>query len=390
MPSKLQSALLKGKFSMQILLSKPYETTPEDLYPIIQNLINQLINAWELFWGDSLRLIILPAFHKEVVDLSGGRKTMVDRQEPAARPENLLIEFFGQKIGTVQIVQFSRYPSKSRVIVKLLVSEKYYLDLDPDLGNKNAGEDKDFHNRLGGYNQAFSVMNYLVNGIKAILDLPTYNEEFTQLEDGQKLVFKFDGHAWHLEFGRVKKDLQDMKGLHYIHILLRHPNKEILSTELVQLVNYVVPEDTDFSGTRKDVSENVIQHGFDDELSITIGTDFYSKLDSEAVRSYKQRISEIEGELEILQDAGGDTAEMSELLNEKEQLSNELLNVGRNIIIPSIEKARQSVTQSISRSYKRIRQSPDEMIGLVGYLSSRIKCGIRFLYTHDPKITLDL
>jgi hypothetical protein len=54
---------------MQILLNKPFETTPEDLYPIVQKLINQLLRRWDLFWADELRLKVIPDVQTKTANL---------------------------------------------------------------------------------------------------------------------------------------------------------------------------------------------------------------------------------------------------------------------------------------------------------------------------------
>ena len=375
---------------MQILLDKSYETTPEDLHPIVQKLINQLLINWDFLWIDNLHLEIMSVLQTEVVEFDGGKKVVTIHQVPAARPENLLIEFFGYKIGSIQVVQFSRYPSRSRVVIKLIVSENDYKIGILEPIDEQSNKDDDILNRLGGYNHAFYIMNYLTNGINNFLTPDDQVKVNDRSGNKQKLLFQRDGELWHLEFDRDKKDLEDFKGLHYIHTLLNRPNKEIHSIELYRLGNAISLENIFFPSGKKLLPGKEINPGYDEGLAISDIDDHYSKLDPSAKEEYRNRINELESKLEILKDAGGDSAEINELEKEREWILNELSGEQRNIIVPESERARQTITQAIKRAYKKMMESPHEMTGLVRYLSSTIKGGKLFIYQHDENIELEL
>jgi hypothetical protein len=90
---------------------------------------------------------------------------MTNSEVPAERPENLLIEFFGFKIGSIQVVQVTRYPSRSNILIKFRVTINDYLIYSPVPIDEHSKEYDDFLNRNGGYSQALFIMNYLTNGI---------------------------------------------------------------------------------------------------------------------------------------------------------------------------------------------------------------------------------
>jgi hypothetical protein len=375
---------------MQILLDEPYETTPEDLYPIVQNLINQLLVKWDFLWIDNPQMRIQPDLLTEVVELDGGMKTVTQRQVPATRPKNLLIEFFGYKIGSIQIVQVSRFPSKSRVVIKLRVSEKDYTinSTKPNDDKSNASDN--VLNRLGGYNQAFYIMNYLTNGIINLLTPGDQASGNNQSGNKQKLIFQRNGALWNLEFDREKKDLEDYKGMHYIHALLNRPNKEIPSIELYRLGNAISPENIFFPAGKKVIPGKEIIPEYDEGLTISGIDDHYSNLDLSAKEEYQDRLKEIESKLDILIDAGGDSADTYELERERDWIIDALSGEHRNLVIPESEKARQTVTQAIKRAYKKMLVGPHEMTGLVRDLRSTINGGKLFIYQHDENIELEL
>jgi hypothetical protein len=375
---------------MQILLDEPYETTPEDLYPIVQYLINQLLIKWDFLWIDNPQLRIQPDLLTEVVELDGGMKTVTQRQVPATRPQNLLIEFFGYKIGSIQVVQVSRFPSKSRVVIKLRVSEKDYTINSAKPNDDKSNMSDNVLNRLGGYNQAFYIMNYLTDGI---INLLTSGDQVRgNIYSGikQKLVFQRNGVLWHLEFDGEKKDLEDYKGMHYIHALLKRPNKEIPSIELYRLGNAISLENIFFPAGKKLIPGKEIIPKFDEELAISIIDDHYSNLDPYAKEEYQGRLKEIESKLDILIDASGDSAEIYELEREKDWILNALSGEYRNLVISESEKSRQTITQAIKRAYKKMMESPHEMTGLVRYLKTTINGGKFFIYQHDENIDLEL
>lgn len=91
-----------------------------------------------------------------------------------------------------------------------------------------------------------------------------------------KRTFKRDGECWHIEYDKENKDIQDSKGMHYIHVLLSRPNKEILSTELYRLGNGLSSE------------KNSVLGDDNDYLSITEDDDQYPIFDNQ----YKNELLE--------------------------------------------------------------------------------------------------
>jgi hypothetical protein len=86
-------------------------------------------------------------------------------------------------------------------------------------------------------------------------------------------------------------------------------------------------------------------------------------------------------EITVLHDAGGDPSYISEKEECLDIINKELSNSTRNgksknLNKSPLDKARQTISASIDRSYKNMRNKPDEMISLVGYLQSTIKRGM--------------
>ncbi len=198
-----------------------------------------------------------------------------------------------------------------------------------------------------------------------------------------KGIFRRDGECWHIEYGEKNKEVKDSKGMHYIHVLLSNPNKAIISTELYRLGNKLFPEGKINLGDA------------DNYLSITEDDDIYPVLDLKYKKDLLDAKEKLELEIMVLHDAGGDPSDIREKEESLDIISKELSNSTRNgksknLNKSPLDKARQTISASIDRSYKNMRNKPDEMISLVGYLQSTIKRGKVFIYKDDAPIKWEL
>ncbi len=171
--------------------------------------------------------------------------------------------------------------------------------------------------------------------------------------------------------------------MHYIHVLLSNPNKDIISTDLYRLGNKLLPEEK-------------INLGDDDHnLSLTEDDDIYPVLDPKYKKDLLDAKEKLELEIMVLHDAGGDSSDIRENEESLDIISKELSNSTRNgksknLNKSPLEKARQTISASIDRSYKNMRNKPDEMISLVRYLQSTIKRGKVFIYKDDEPVKWEL
>jgi hypothetical protein len=196
-------------------------------------------------------------------------------------------------------------------------------------------------------------------------------------------IFRQDGECWHIEYGEKNKDVKDSKGMHYIHVLLSNPNKDIISTDLYRLGNKLLPE------------ENINLGDEDHNLSITEDDDIYPMLDLKYKKDLLDAKEKLELEITVLHDAGGDPSDIREKEESLDIINKELSNSTRNgksknLNKSPLDKARQTISASIDRSYKNMRNKPDEMISLVRYLQSTIKRGKVFIYKDDAPVKWEL
>ena len=166
-----------------------------------------------------------------------------------------------------------------------------------------------------------------------------------------------------------------MSGLRYIAHLLQHPNQEFHVTDLVH-----VEADTEASAGTRDM-EFVRQCG----TSASLG-DAGEVLDGQARAAYKQRVRDLQEELEEARQFN-DRGRIEKLEEEIEFLTQELAEAvglgGRNRKAASVsERARVNVTRAIKAVIKKAGEQ-SESLGL--YFATTIKTGTFCSYTPDPR-----
>jgi len=176
-------------------------------------------------------------------------------------------------------------------------------------------------------------------------------------------VFRREGEYWTLAYDGTTGRLRDVKGLHYLAHLLRHPSQEFHAIDLVQ--------SDDRTSPRARFTE--------------AGGDAGPLLDAQAKAEYRKRLSELRAELdeaEQFNDAGRVERLRAEIESISEQLAAAVGLGGRDrAALSATERARSTVTQRIKTAIRRIAAySP----ALADHLASRVKTGRFCVYRPDP------
>ena len=181
--------------------------------------------------------------------------------------------------------------------------------------------------------------------------------------EGEYFTLRFDGSAFRL---------RDSKGLRYLGTLLASPGKEIHVLDLLQSAD-------GFSSTRVSTPP-------DEALVTSVGQGGLEVLDERARALYKERLLELERDLEKAR-SFGDGEKVARIEEERDFLIRELAGAmglgGRPRTSGSAaERARVNVTRAIRASLSRIRR---ESPGLADHLEATIHTGTFCSYTPDPR-----
>lgn len=186
-------------------------------------------------------------------------------------------------------------------------------------------------------------------------------------------VFKRYGDYWLIKFGKENTTIKYKNGLHYIAYLLSSPGKTFDTDELYALVNQVphVAEDTHID-----------------------------KVDSRALREFRDRASDILGrkEIAIEMDNENEIDKSSEQLDDFRKTLLKEYNIslwiaddGSIQLKPyariSNKKVQDSVTKAITRAYDAL--SEKKMDQLVIFLRQTIQTGITITYKENPASQID-
>lgn len=191
-------------------------------------------------------------------------------------------------------------------------------------------------------------------------------------------LFRQEGDYWTISYDETVFRLKHVRGLSYIAHLLRHPQQELHVFDLTTLVS---PPATRPSVPSRAFSVVAAGHGGD------LG-DAGDILDVQARSAYKQRLHELQAELEETQrdnDIGRKAIVQLEMDMLLQQLAAAVGMGGRSRHAAShAERARVNVTNGIRTALARIAlHSPP----LAQYLTMTIKTGLLCSYTptpHDP------
>jgi tetratricopeptide (TPR) repeat protein len=183
-------------------------------------------------------------------------------------------------------------------------------------------------------------------------------------------TLRCNGDYWIVSDGSTTAHLQDMKGLHYIGQLLRHPGKEL---HVLDLVGHGL----DLVG--RGLDDGDVRPGRKPGPSVGLPV-----LDPEARSAYRRRLSELREELAEA-DAFNDIGR-AERAGEIDAITGQLAAAvglgGRDRVTGSAgERARSTVTHAINAALRKIRRS---LPALADELSLRLKTGTFCVYTPDP------
>jgi len=215
------------------------------------------------------------------------------------------------------------------------------------------------------FDWAYHYLNhfsYLIRPGKTKTDERTYAGPQAE-PDGSSTLKKFsepvyafhqDGDHWMIRYENEEGHFKGLKGFRLIHVMLRNPLKEFTSIEISQAVNKV-------SG------DNFITHTYDPDFGdLESGFQLRNSLegnepliDNEAFRSYKNRIEELEEEIELIEFQGGDASEKKE---ERAKIAEHLrISLGKKGIsrsyITDHEKARKNIQHLIKNSLNHIQST---------------------------------
>lgn len=180
--------------------------------------------------------------------------------------------------------------------------------------------------------------------------------------------FRHEGEFWTISYNGCVSRLRDSRGLHYIAYLLRNPDQEVHSLDLVTA-----------PGSRQ------TKPPVDGSFALDSG-DAGEVLDSTAKAAYRERLKAIDDDIDEAE-SFNDHERAARLREEKDALVSQLAQAvglrGRDRRAASAaERARQNATRAIRSGIKRIAEG-DPVLGR--HLSATIHTGIYHSYTPDPQ-----
>ena len=190
-------------------------------------------------------------------------------------------------------------------------------------------------------------------------------------------VFRLEGEYWSIAFAGEAFRLKDIKGLHYLAYLLRHPGREFHVLDLAAAGQEARPDAPRKSQARED------------DLHQATLSDSGPILDEQAKTAYRARLRELEEELAEAT-SWADPARAAKARQEVQFLSDQLAAAvglgGRDRKAGSAaERARVNITRAIRAALSRTRaHSP----ALAGHLDATIHTGTFCSYTPDPRVPI--
>ena len=193
-------------------------------------------------------------------------------------------------------------------------------------------------------------------------------------------LFRNEGEFWRIIYrGEQLQPLKNVKGLHYLAILLQNPDQSLHVLELARLVNGSpnISEKEFYSYMGK---ERLSEEG----LYISNFRDTGQVIDARARSEYKRKIRDLEKDI-VEAENNNDIDKIDMLRKEKEFLEEQILVAsGLNGRIKKLDyandRARKSVSFSIRTIVKKIRQKHPE---LGQHLENSIKTG--FFCSYSPE-----
>ncbi len=194
-------------------------------------------------------------------------------------------------------------------------------------------------------------------------------------------VFRLDGDYWTVGTTNDVVRLKDILGMRYLAHLLRHPERELLASELAALESSpevevaTLPFETRWADEALQVQAGVAGGGAGDAL-----------LDRSAKAAYRRRLEALRHELDEatrFNDRDRATRARAEIDFLLQELTRALGLGGRDRPAAAAERARLNVTRAIKAAVQRIKRISPE-VGC--YLETTIKTGTYCRYTPDRRL----
>jgi hypothetical protein len=201
-------------------------------------------------------------------------------------------------------------------------------------------------------------------------NLATKQGHSSEADQKTQCIFEKKGDHWEITYRDNPFILKDSKGLGYIMILLKNPDKPFASMELVQATQKKSP-----IGTQVSTGE-LIEEG----LSISNSEKRDMVLDNKAIRVFIDRLDDIKEEKKLATQLH-EYAQVEELEKEEEKIKKELsrtTHAGRSKQFDGQSgKARNAVLDAITRARSKIKKQNS---ALGKYLETTINTGQNCVY----------
>lgn len=190
-------------------------------------------------------------------------------------------------------------------------------------------------------------------------------------DEAEAQIFRREGEFWTIAYAGQVIRLRDMRGLHYLETLLRHPGREFHASELAA------------AGT----GHRALASVRDESLRVVVGLgDAGELLDARARAAYRQRLADLAEQLAEAE-RRNDLGRLEQARAEREALVAELCASARGRRVASqTERARIAVTKAIKLVLKKIAASHPP---LGAHLAATIRRGYFCAYLPDPRQPTD-
>jgi hypothetical protein len=201
---------------------------------------------------------------------------------------------------------------------------------------------------------------------------------------GEKNIFRQKGEIWDIVYQGRSFSLKDIKGLHYVKFLLRHPTKKFTPRQLSEGIGESVPAKGD--RVYSSISETRLEELGLRSTTWDAGTiDAEKMVDRQTINQLKQRLAKLKEQKEDAEICHNDER-AAQLQDEMEEiaayLSNNTYQGESKPFSNDSSKIRTSVTKRIHDAINKIRQQDDSLARQLHYC---IKTGSQCAYNPDPQ-----
>jgi DNA-binding response OmpR family regulator len=323
-----------------------------------------------------LEALLQPRGYQVVTASNGAEALYHVRQEP---PDLMLLDVIMPMVDGFEVCRLLKDNPQTRLIQVVIMTA---LDgVEDRIKGADAGAD-DFLTKPVHKDELLARIRTSLRRkqvIDATLD-SLRRETLQRPPEVADTIFRQEGDYWTMVYHGTVCRLKDMKGLHYLAILLGHPGKEYHVAELVTAVDH--PQASLLSTSshipRQDqwAAERLPGGGCGAAAAV---------LDAPAKAAYKRKLDELRDELTEAQrfhDLARATKAQAEIDFLKEELAKAVGLGGRDRRFESsAERVRQMVTKAMRAARDKIRDSHP---ALGHHLDTSITTGMFCTYTPDP------